>query len=141
VGNGSGTKPRRWKKAGGFGLLWGGLRSGDNWSCGLRTTSIKEEGGARVTWWPTAWGGGGQNWQLIGAAAAKSTVRERSRETVQDSDGGMASPLGHDSEEKGCKDMGDRTWPTATAVLSPPARGRAAVAHARPATGRHLSGA
>jgi hypothetical protein len=37
------------KKAGGFDLLWGGLRSGDSWSCGLRTASLKEEGGARVT--------------------------------------------------------------------------------------------
>jgi hypothetical protein len=48
--------PQR-KKAGGFGLLWGGLRSGDSWSCGLRTTSLKKEGDARVTQWPAAWGG------------------------------------------------------------------------------------
>jgi hypothetical protein len=48
--------PRR-KKADIFGLLWGGLRSGDSWRCGLRTASLKEEGGARVTRWPVAWGG------------------------------------------------------------------------------------
>jgi hypothetical protein len=49
----------RWKKVSGFGLLWGGLRSGDSWSWGLRTASLKEEGGARAT-----------RWQLIGGAAA-----------------------------------------------------------------------
>jgi hypothetical protein len=48
-----------WKKAGGFGLLWGGLRSDDSWSCGLRMASLKEGGGVRVTQWPAAWGGGG----------------------------------------------------------------------------------
>jgi hypothetical protein len=50
---------------------------------------------------------------------------------VRDSDGGMASPLGHGSEEKGCKDKGDRTWPTTVAVLGPPMRGRAAIARVR----------
>jgi hypothetical protein len=59
---------------------------------------------------------------------------------VQDSDGGMASALGHDNEEKGCKDMGYRTWPMTAAVLRPPTRGRAAVMRAGPATGHRLSG-
>jgi hypothetical protein len=34
----------------------------------------------------------------------------------------MATPLGHGSEEKGCKDKGDRTWPTTAVVLGPPVR-------------------
>jgi hypothetical protein len=50
---------------------------------------------------------------------------------VRDSDGGMASPLGHGSEEKGCKDKGDRTWAMTVAVLGPPMRGRAAIARVR----------
>jgi hypothetical protein len=54
-------------------------------------------------------------------------VRERSRKTVRDSDGGMASPLGHSIEEKGCKEKGDCTWTTTVAVLGPPMRDWAAV--------------
>jgi hypothetical protein len=109
----------------------------------LRLEDDLDQGGRRHTSDTLAYSlGGGDN---VGSSSVqrrqKRTVRERSRETVRDSDGGMTSLLGHDSEAKGCKDKGDCMWLMAAVVLKPPARGRAAVARTRPATGRHLSGA
>jgi hypothetical protein len=62
------------------------------------------QGGRRRTSDAVADGLGGSN---VGNSSAqrrqKRTTRERSSETVRDSDGGMTSPLGHDSEEKGAR--------------------------------------
>jgi hypothetical protein len=69
----------QWKKVGGFGLLWGSLRSGDSWRCGLRMASAKEEGGLRVTRWLVAWRGE----TMLAArrrSSGKSTQQERGAE-------------------------------------------------------------
>jgi hypothetical protein len=67
----------------------------------LRLGDGLAQGGRRCTSDVVASGLGGRN---VGSSLVqrwqKCMVRERSRETVRDRDGGMASPLGHGSEEK-----------------------------------------
>jgi hypothetical protein len=55
------------------------LLFGDTWSCGLRTVSLKEEGGARATRWPAAWGRSNNGFSSVSGAAVAEANGEESR--------------------------------------------------------------
>jgi hypothetical protein len=57
--------------------LNGGLLFSDTWSCGLRTVSLKEEGGARATWWLVTWGRSNDGFSsALGVAMAEVNSEE-----------------------------------------------------------------
>jgi hypothetical protein len=59
--------------------LNGGLLFSDTWSCGLGTVSLKEEGGARATRWPVAWGRSNDGFSSASGAAVAEVNGEESR--------------------------------------------------------------
>jgi hypothetical protein len=60
--------------------LNGGLLFGDTWSCGLRTVSLKEEGGARATRWPVSWGRSNDGFSSASGAAVAEVNGEESKD-------------------------------------------------------------
>jgi hypothetical protein len=60
--------------------LNGILLFSDTWSCGLRIVSLKEEGGARATRWPVAWGRSNDDFSLASGAAVVEANGEESRD-------------------------------------------------------------
>jgi hypothetical protein len=76
-GDGRSSRSTRWRSVDRG--LNGGLLFGDTWSCGLRTVSLKEEGGARMTRWPVAWGRGNNGFSSASGAAVAEENSEESR--------------------------------------------------------------
>jgi hypothetical protein len=92
--------------------LDGGLLLSDTWSCGLRTVSLKEEGGARMTWWPVAWGRSNNGFSSASGAVVAEVNNEVSR-----------GEAGVDGQERGTTSAGrspysrTRRWPRAAETV------------------------
>jgi hypothetical protein len=78
--------------------LKGGLLFDDTWSCGLRTVSLKEKGGARATRWPVAWGRSNDDFlSALGAAVVEANGEESSGEAGAEEEERRSSAVGRSS--------------------------------------------